>query len=714
MCSLFDIVNDYGLKEELETLVDYDAQKKLKHVFDNFGSYFLKKEDYEIFVDLVSRVNGENFKNLIPKMIDDFGLYEPLEKWKNENPSYKEWDYRDQIGFLIWRTITKRKLLKGKDLGLDNYEIITNNVCAILHYLFAHYSDSFTFEQIFILACTIDLFFHFEDELSLNDIVQSLYTLFAENEILIDEESFQLDEQFLNTIDFSFILSKVCMACLSITFRINLPELLCDEIVDSIMMKKEDISNQVKCIFEEPYYFIDYEIMRFIVDDFMEKNLEIVKQIKNNKIHFFDDSSLFGIVNYQITDFADDFDLDGFGLKSAIKLYNDLGEKIDSTSDKYILELEYNKNNMARIIKDICPKISISIINDMKSGAGDEQFIAGICFLYGICVKQNFKEAYECFLNSSQKYNSEAFLQLSTMYLKSIYVSFDVTNWLLNLNKACRLGNEMAIEEWNSIKRPDSTIKIKFSGIGRMLYARYKDSIKIKYISLTNKYLSQFIEYPKLYEEECNSIFTDVDYFDYQLEVLYYLKEINNKQSIDFGLASEIAALFEKLGRGHFNHRNIVSFNGDIRFNPYGLEDKLYVSICWKKYANSIRGDRDEIEIPQYNENGIIKKYPFESSTVKTNNSSSGNGGCYIATCVYGSYDCPQVWTLRRYRDDKLSKTWQGRLFIKTYYAISPTLVKWFGKTSWFKKMWRGILDNMAKKCKEEGFLDTPYSDKEW
>lgn len=23
------------------------------------------------------------------------------------------------------------------------------------------------------------------------------------------------------------------------------------------------------------------------------------------------------------------------------------------------------------------------------------------------------------------------------------------------------------------------------------------------------------------------------------------------------------------------------------------------------------------------------------------------SGGCYVATCVYGSYDCPEVWTLR-------------------------------------------------------------------
>lgn len=86
--------------------------------------------------------------------------------------------------------------------------------------------------------------------------------------------------------------------------------------------------------------------------------------------------------------------------------------------------------------------------------------------------------------------------------------------------------------------------------------------------------------------------------------------------------------------------------------------------------------------------------------------------GCYVATAVYGSYDCPQVWTLRRYRDYKLDSTWYGRLFIRLYYATSPTLVKWFGHTSWFKKMWKGKLDRMVERLREEGYEDTPYNDK--
>jgi hypothetical protein len=86
--------------------------------------------------------------------------------------------------------------------------------------------------------------------------------------------------------------------------------------------------------------------------------------------------------------------------------------------------------------------------------------------------------------------------------------------------------------------------------------------------------------------------------------------------------------------------------------------------------------------------------------------------GCYIATCVYGDYDCPQVWVLRRFRDNVLSKNAAGRLFVKTYYAISPTLVKVFGKQKWFVHMWQKTLDPFVGYLhNEQGMADTPYSD---
>ena len=95
-------------------------------------------------------------------------------------------------------------------------------------------------------------------------------------------------------------------------------------------------------------------------------------------------------------------------------------------------------------------------------------------------------------------------------------------------------------------------------------------------------------------------------------------------------------------------------------------------------------------------------------------NSSGDSAGCYIATCVYGSYDCPEVWTLRRFRDYKLAESFAGRLFVKTYYAVSPTVVKLFGGNKIFRSCWRHFLDNWIKSLKEAGYEDTAYNDRKW
>lgn len=109
---------------------------------------------------------------------------------------------------------------------------------------------------------------------------------------------------------------------------------------------------------------------------------------------------------------------------------------------------------------------------------------------------------------------------------------------------------------------------------------------------------------------------------------------------------------------------------------------------------------------------------PFLPSEVgyrmSSSSSSSGtsSGGCYVATAVYGSYDCPEVWTLRRYRDNTLAESWYGRAFIHIYYAVSPLLVKWFGDTDWFRNMWRPKLDKMVRKLNNEGISGAPYQDR--
>lgn len=109
--------------------------------------------------------------------------------------------------------------------------------------------------------------------------------------------------------------------------------------------------------------------------------------------------------------------------------------------------------------------------------------------------------------------------------------------------------------------------------------------------------------------------------------------------------------------------------------------------------------ERRAIIIAQYNEG--LEKLGY---TIK-------KSGCYIATAVYGSYDCPQVWTLRRYRDSVLASSLFGRVFIQIYYSVSPALVKWFGNKPWFIRLCRGPLDIIVGNLQSKGYADVPYDD---
>lgn len=164
--------------------------------------------------------------------------------------------------------------------------------------------------------------------------------------------------------------------------------------------------------------------------------------------------------------------------------------------------------------------------------------------------------------------------------------------------------------------------------------------------------------------------------------------------------------------------RDICYKFGDYVIEFFGDEYGKDIAVpCWEAGINQHKKLMHYFAQKESNKNVImeysskIQKYDSSFQTPYVDTSSSG---CYVATCVYGSYDCPQVWTLRRYRDYTLAQTWYGRAFIKTYYAISPTLVKWFGNTEWFKKMWQPKLDRMVKRLNNEGVENTPYQDRNW
>ena len=153
--------------------------------------------------------------------------------------------------------------------------------------------------------------------------------------------------------------------------------------------------------------------------------------------------------------------------------------------------------------------------------------------------------------------------------------------------------------------------------------------------------------------------------------------------------------------------------------------DKIRVFLIKYMYISeySNKGEafnmNDDYDYDEDYEEGFDEGYEegYRSGRKSASRGGGGRGsssqGCYIATAVYGSYDCPEVWTLRRFRDCSLKKSVLGRMFIKVYYALSPTLVQWFGNISWLKKLIRYPLNGLVNHLKGSGLKDTPYKDTE-
>lgn len=147
--------------------------------------------------------------------------------------------------------------------------------------------------------------------------------------------------------------------------------------------------------------------------------------------------------------------------------------------------------------------------------------------------------------------------------------------------------------------------------------------------------------------------------------------------------------------------------------DDYELCKNLCVA-CWKIAFDCYENCNMNAPSNVYEYYQKIRKYEpsFRCSKPLTGSTTnSGTDGCYVATAVYGSYDCPQVWTLRRFRDFSMKKRIWGRMFIRVYYAFSPTIVKWFGKNKWFNSGCRKILDRFVNKLNLGGYENTPYKD---
>lgn len=210
-----------------------------------------------------------------------------------------------------------------------------------------------------------------------------------------------------------------------------------------------------------------------------------------------------------------------------------------------------------------------------------------------------------------------------------------------------------------------------------------------------------------------------------------------------------LAAFIERIDDAHFHNelfRNVDFLITDANFQPkivIEINDRTHLTADRRKRDEKVKKICEEAGIPilkLWTSYGVNTEYikdkinetlaalplqrvhhfskpqnPIPQSLTLPPASQQTTGtrksGCYIATCVYGSYDCPNVLLLRKYRDNYLCSKKSGRLFIKIYYLVSPLLVKAFGKQMWFKNIFKAYLDRKIRLLQQKGYNLSSYSE---
>ncbi len=191
---------------------------------------------------------------------------------------------------------------------------------------------------------------------------------------------------------------------------------------------------------------------------------------------------------------------------------------------------------------------------------------------------------------------------------------------------------------------------------------------------------------------------------------MLYNAATNHYNSIDYSIR---AKYIQEYVSNCCAARDIVYNFGDYLINIFGDKYAVDVAVpCWQLGVEQHTKLLPKLANIQINKD-MIHKY---AEKIKKYNPSyqepTPPGGCYVATCVYGSYDCPEVWTLRRFRDNYLDNRILGRAFIKIYYFVSPKVVRIFGNNKYFKKINKSILDKWVEKLNNSGYENTSYNDK--
>jgi len=175
---------------------------------------------------------------------------------------------------------------------------------------------------------------------------------------------------------------------------------------------------------------------------------------------------------------------------------------------------------------------------------------------------------------------------------------------------------------------------------------------------------------------------------DYDLNLYRNNGLFINKFNYDF-VEKELKLISSKNSNGSYYLTDDNGKNVDL----YNIFTKSYIT---KLELDEIKNYLKTRSIPTTNNSELSIIVKNKLLAIRTNEKDK-NKQCYIATLVYKDINHYKLDILRTYRDEKLSKSFLGRIFIEKYYIFSPKLISKLRNKKLIIKIIKLLLDGFIK-----------------
>ena len=432
--------------------MDYETEQFLMKISQHFCDGTLDYDDFYEFVRLAKEESVPEAAILLNKMLEDLKIDQEELNIGEDNIDEEIDAYASLLYHYSNLSSSVRDAYAG---GLDNFGFITRNITSFVYGLFSKANNKFSHVDILKLAAYLDLKYYIEsNDLEIDYVCEKIEIALDENALDFGEGFYNLDD-LIDDDDYSLsaTLLRLVSILLCLIFKVDNPEVDEDEIVSSIKQKFDYIKDLIEDMLNDESTFMKDEPIRRSIDSLL-KNDELIQSILGSDLDT-SDYEIDDIDDYDFIDFSYNIAGTDFTVKKALAFLNEIDDQLDHRRehDDYVAILREKRSEVAFALKQDYPGLNEQEIIKMKNSIelGNVK-TAGICYLFGIEVERNFEECFKLFMKGVEMLDAESAYQISTMYLKSLFVSYNKQKWIEYLSLACKLGEENAISQWKELE----------------------------------------------------------------------------------------------------------------------------------------------------------------------------------------------------------------------------------------------------------------------